>query len=43
MPLLPQLVPQLVLEASPHQLEVTETLLQVGCFLVIFQIGRAHV
>ncbi|MFN9622355.1 MAG: cation:proton antiporter [Cyanobacteriota bacterium] len=35
------LLPQLLLEASPHQLEVTETLLQVGCFLVIFLAARS--
>ncbi|MFM9047122.1 MAG: cation:proton antiporter [Cyanobium sp.] len=35
------LLSPVVLEASPHQLEVTETLLQVGCFLVIFLAARS--
>ena len=30
-----------LLEISPHQIEVTETLLQVGCFVVIFLAARA--
>jgi Kef-type K+ transport system membrane component KefB len=35
------LLPLLLLEATPHQLEVTETLLQVGCFMVIFLAARS--
>ncbi|MFM1812298.1 MAG: hypothetical protein RLZZ336_1236, partial [Cyanobacteriota bacterium] len=34
-------LPPLLLEISPHQLEVAETLLQVGRFLVIFIAARA--
>ena len=30
-----------LLEISPHQLEVVETLLQVGRFLIIFVVARA--
>lgn len=33
--------PALIAEISPHQLEVAETLLQVGRFLVIFIVARA--
>jgi Kef-type K+ transport system membrane component KefB len=35
------LPPPLLLEISPHQLEVTESLLQVGRFVVIFLVARA--
>jgi len=35
------LIHPLLLEISPHQLEVVETLLQVGRFLVIFIVARA--
>ena len=34
-------LPPLFLEISPHQLEVAETLLQVGRFVVIFLVARA--
>ena len=34
------MIPPEVSAASPHQLEVAETLLQVGCFLVIFVAAR---
>jgi len=34
-------LPALIAEISPHQLEVVETLLQVGRFLVIFIVARA--
>jgi hypothetical protein len=33
--------PPLLLEISPHQLEVAETLIQVGRFVVIFLVARA--
>lgn len=33
--------PPLLLEISPHQLEVAETLIQVGRFVVIFLLARA--
>ena len=33
--------PTLLLEFSPHQLEVAETLIQVGRFVVIFLVARA--
>ena len=34
-------IPPLLLEFSPHQLEVAETLIQVGRFVVIFLVARA--
>jgi Kef-type K+ transport system membrane component KefB len=34
-------IPPISTAVSPHQLEVTETLLQVGCFVVIFIAARA--
>ncbi|MEB3167007.1 MAG: cation:proton antiporter, partial [Cyanobacteriota bacterium] len=34
-------VPPLLLEISPHQLEVAETLIQVGRFVLIFVVARA--
>jgi len=37
----PPLLLELALDASPHQLEVAETLLQVGRYLVIFVAARA--
>jgi len=39
MPLLP-VIPPVASAVSPHQLEVAKTLLQVGCFLVIFVAAR---
>ncbi len=35
------MIPPLASAVSPHQLEVAKTLLQVGCFLVIFVAARA--